>query len=548
KTLFYQEGRPDDPAGGQHETVAWVRRIPEYDWYLVASAQVDDLGRSGRYLSERLLIAFILGLIVTAGVAYAFIRRLTAPVLRLAEVARRNVAGDLAAVGDIGRRDEIGLLAAAFDSMVARLKEQIENLEDRVAERTRALSALTEELESRVEARMAEAKASEAKFRGLLEQSLAGIFVIRNDAFEYVNTRFAEMHGFANPAEIIGRYAFRHLVAPADLERVQTICRRFLEGRIKRCEMVFSGLHRDGSMVDLEVSARLIDYEGSPAMIGVVLDITERKKIQKVLADYQEQLEKMVATRTAQLEAANQQLQTFTYAASHDLKAPLRGIQSFSFLLEQNYREQLAGDGVFYLQHIQRSASRMGELIEDLLAHAKMEQQDLDIQPVDLPDAVRSALAERQEEIRHRQADIHVDLPPTTVVADRQGVAQALRNIVENALKYSDPATPPVIEIGARHGEGTCCLWVRDNGIGFDMAYHDRIFEVFRRLHTYDEYPGSGVGLALVKKAMERMGGRVWADSAPGQGTTFHLEFRLAGAPAADSAPSLGMACSPAAA
>jgi signal transduction histidine kinase len=149
---------------------------------------------------------------------------------------------------------------------------------------------------------------------------------------------------------------------------------------------------------------------------------------------------------------------------------------------------------------------------------------------VDLQAAVRLVLAEKEEDIREAGAELRLDLPATgpQVLADFHGLSQVLRNLVENALKYSAAATPPVIEIGCRREGESCLLWITDNGIGFDMSYHDRIFEIFRRLHTYDEFPGSGVGLALVKKAMDRMGGKVWAESAPDQGATFFLQLRVA--------------------
>ncbi|MBS1191542.1 MAG: domain S-box, partial [Rhodocyclaceae bacterium] len=207
------------------------------------------------------------------------------------------------------------------------------------------------------------------------------------------------------------------------------------------------------------------DAEGRPShCYGAVQDITERKLAERVLAAHKTQLENEVAVRTAELRELNKELQAFTYAASHDLKAPLRGIHSFSTLLERNYRDRLEGDGLLFLDFIRRNATRMTTLIDDLLAHARLEQQALDMQPVDLNGAVGAALTERREEIGQRGAHIHVDLPPATVLASAHGLAQVLRNLLENALKYSAQANPPVIEIGGQPEGGRYRLWVRDNG------------------------------------------------------------------------------------
>lgn len=260
---------------------------------------------------------------------------------------------------------------------------------------------------------------------------------------------------------------------------------------------------------------------------GAVQDITERKQLEIAREAYKDRLEAEVTARTAELLAVNKELQAFTYAASHDLKSPLRGIHSFCTLLERNYRHQLEGDGIQFLDFIRRSAERMNHLIDDLLAHARLDQQAPVLRPENLSAAVRAALAERQEDIAEIGAEICLDPVDAWVRAESHGLIQVLRNLLENALKYSAGAKPPTITIGGAAQGDRYRLWIRDNGVGFDMAYHDRIFEIFRRLHSYEEFPGNGVGLALVKKAMERMGGKVWAESTPGNGATFFLEFAL---------------------
>lgn len=265
--------------------------------------------------------------------------------------------------------------------------------------------------------------------------------------------------------------------------------------------------------------------DGSVVWRGFLSNVTERKRALLALEGYRDELETEVAARTADLVAANEELHAFTYAASHDLKAPLRGIKGFATLLERQYADRLEGDGIRYLEHISHSAVRMADLIDDLLAYAQVEQQTRDLTEVPLGEAVHAVLAERRDEIRERGADMRVDVPPVKVRADPHGLAQVLRNLVDNALKYSARTALPVIEVGGELDGDRCRLWVRDNGVGFDPVYREQIFEIFRRLHGAREFPGTGVGLALVRKAMERMGGRVWAESTPGQGATFYLEL-----------------------
>jgi len=236
-------------------------------------------------------------------------------------------------------------------------------------------------------------------------------------------------------------------------------------------------------------------------------------------------LEQRVGERTAQLEAVNRELESFSYSVSHDLKAPLRGIDGYSRLLEEDYRDRLDPEALCFIGNIRQGAAQMHQLIEDLLNYSRMERRSLQSVSLDLPTLVRTVVAERAAEVEQSGTLLRVDIPPLSVRVDREGLAMVLRNLLENALKFSRGATPPSIEIDARPEGDRALLRVRDNGIGFDMRFHDRIFDIFQRLQRSEEYPGTGVGLALVRKAMQRMGGRVWAESSPGKGAIFYLEI-----------------------
>jgi signal transduction histidine kinase len=217
-------------------------------------------------------------------------------------------------------------------------------------------------------------------------------------------------------------------------------------------------------------------------------------------------------------------METFTYSVSHDLKAPLRGIDGYSRLLLEDYHDRLDEEGRTFLTTIRQAADQMRQLIEDLLAYSRMERRSLasnEIRPLAM---VQTLLAERTEDIHTGKVIVTVEMPDCVVKADPDGLAQVLRNLLDNAIKFTGKVPEPHIEIGGQEQEKSCILWVRDNGIGFDMRYHDRIFDIFQRLHPAEDYPGTGIGMAIVQKAMERMGGRVWAESAPGKGATFYLE------------------------
>jgi len=237
------------------------------------------------------------------------------------------------------------------------------------------------------------------------------------------------------------------------------------------------------------------------------------------------QLEQRVRERTVQLEAANQALEAFSYSVSHDLKAPLRGIDGYSQIVLEDYGPALDDEGRRFLGNVRHGVAQMHQLIDDLLAYARLERRSMARQRVDLASLVRAVTAERAAEVAQRQVQLQVDVPELTVGADIDGLAIVLRNLLGNALKFTTRAATPGVEIGARADADKVLLWIRDNGIGFDMKFHERIFEIFARLERAEDYPGTGVGLALVRKAVQRMGGRVWADSAPGQGATFFVEL-----------------------
>jgi len=241
--------------------------------------------------------------------------------------------------------------------------------------------------------------------------------------------------------------------------------------------------------------------------------------------DLTAELEQRVGERTTELKRAYDELEGFSYAVAHDLKAPLRAINSFAHLFEDEMQGQLTDRSREHLNRIRNGSLKMATLIDDLLAYSHIDRRGLQSSVVSLPNLVDQVLNPYQDEMQRRSVTLSVVVEPTTVRVDASGLALALRNLVGNALKYTREAVEPRIAIVCRRKDGLVQIAVTDNGIGFDMQYHDHIFKLFQRLHRDDQYPGTGIGLALVRKAIERLGGRVWAQSKIGEGSTFTIEL-----------------------
>lgn len=239
------------------------------------------------------------------------------------------------------------------------------------------------------------------------------------------------------------------------------------------------------------------------------------------------ELEARVAQRTTELGRAYAELEGFAYAVAHDLKSPLRSINSFAHLLREHLGKDGAPEIQGYLDRIRSGSLKMAALIDDLLEYSHIERRALSVSRVDLAAAIGSILTQCADDIQRRSVEVRLEVEPMQLLVDAEGLMLGLRNLIENALKYSRGVAAPSLRIRAQRSGSNALLEIADNGIGFDMAHHDQIFKIFQRLHRDDEYPGTGIGLALVRKAVERMQGRVWAQSEPGRGARFFVELPL---------------------
>ena len=245
--------------------------------------------------------------------------------------------------------------------------------------------------------------------------------------------------------------------------------------------------------------------------IGMVHDITERKKAEEELRQ-----------RTAELEASNKELEAFSYSVSHDLRAPLRSMEGFSSALLEDYADKLDDQGKQYLRYVQESSDLMARLIDDLLKLSRVTRSDMSYEKVNLSEMARKIVAELEKAEPDRKVKLNI-APDITAYGDRNLLRLVLENLLGNAWKFSSKVASPRIEMGTIEHNGKQAYFIRDNGVGFDMTYADKLFKPFQRLHKASEFAGTGIGLATVQRIIRRHGGEVWAESKVGEGATFYF-------------------------
>ncbi|MFZ2283173.1 MAG: PAS domain S-box protein [Lutibacter sp.] len=287
-------------------------------------------------------------------------------------------------------------------------------------------------------------------------------------------------------------------------------------------------VHPDKSIHWLNVTGQVVERDkvGQGVVIrGTLIEVTGRKNVESEIKKLNEELELRVKQRTKELQSAILELETFTYSVSHDLKAPLRGIDGYGKLLLDLYGAELNEEAKHFINTIRSSTQQMHQLIDDLLEYSRLERGQLTHENIPIKTFVADLVSLYRTVLEHNNFTVNLKVPDIEIRTDSKALRIAVRNLLENAIKFTKKQPNPSIEIGLNEGESFWLLYVKDNGIGFNMKYHDRIFEIFQRLHRAEDYKGTGIGLAMVHKAMQRINGNVWGESIPAQGSTFNLEL-----------------------
>ncbi len=284
-----------------------------------------------------------------------------------------------------------------------------------------------------------------------------------------------------------------------------------------------------GEGVWIEATGRPLKDESGIPRGGVVAfrDVTQTKAKEREIRQLNDELEERVAQRTAQLEEANQELEAFTYSVSHDLRAPLRHMAGFSGLLLEEFGSTLDSQGQHYVRRIQEGTRKMGQLVDELLSLARVGRQSPNLQVAGLNSIVEEVVAMLEPECDGRDVEWKIARLPS-VACDPTLMKQVFQNLLSNALKYSRPRQRAVIEVGSTQANGQAAIFVRDNGVGFNMKYSDKLFGVFQRLHRPEDFEGTGVGLATVQRIIKKHGGRIWAEAELDKGATFYFTVEVA--------------------
>jgi PAS domain S-box-containing protein len=384
----------------------------------------------------------------------------------------------------------------------------------RAAQQRRALEAL---------------RASEADFRGLFENLQDVFYRVDLAGNLQMVSPSVERYGYRS-SDLIGRKVDRFYREPA--ERAASVEAVLRNGAVQDAEITLE--RADGTPLPTSVTARVRrDEHGRPIGIeGTLRDITARKRTELEVVKLNDDLRR----RAEDLEVANRELEAFSYSVSHDLRGPLRSIDGFSKMLLEDCGDQLDATGIGYLKRVRAAAQRMGQLIDDLLKLSRVTRSELRREVVNLSGLAESIVSELRQREPDRAADVVIAAGVMTV-GDAVLLRVVLQNLLENAWKFSRRRERAHIEFGVQECDAGPAYFVRDNGVGFDMAHAAKLFGAFQRLHSTAEFEGTGIGLATVQRVIRRHHGRVWAESTPDMGATFFFTLSRGATAPAESEP-----------
>ena len=423
--------------------------------------------------------------------------------------------------------------AGSVEDVTDRLRAEIalrkmhDELEHRVEERTEKLAQANEVLSAQIAERHRaedDLRKSDERFRMVARATNDAVWdwdLIRDELWwsEGFHKIFGHEPADNKPDAWAGR------IHPEDRERVVQSVRTLIESGGEFWSEEYRFLKRDWDYAYVfDRGYVLRDSDGKAArMIGAMMDITSRRKAENEAKTLNAELESRVAERTSQLEIANKELESFSYSVSHDLRAPLRAIEGFARVLQEDHGTQLGSEGQRYLDIITSSSRQMAVLIDDLLTLSRLGRQELKRQPVDMTSLVNRVWADSQT-LLHGPVDFRLENLPG-VTGDEALLRQVWANLIDNAIKFSGGKAAPVIQINGRRDDQFTIYSIADNGAGFDSKYAGKLFGVFQRLHSKEDFEGTGVGLAIVQRLVHRHGGNTWAEGRVNEGSTFYFSL-----------------------